>query len=221
MKRELDTADLDQRIEDRDAMHQDGYLGHQHRYFSSSLHWSFDGATEWAVHFSVGMATNHQKRPLVEEISEAGCPMNEAYFMNKENLELWIDGELAGLCRYSLSGHGDDVSLVETAEKPPADRPYLLHMELQAVFVRPQFHSMGLGSALCHQLADTVCSGILNRLLPNPTPSPSVELTLFCDFDSEAGESFFNELLEQLETKLSVIKKAKGLLIRIVVDAGY
>ncbi|MBI6567539.1 GNAT family N-acetyltransferase [Pseudomonas synxantha] len=221
MKRELDVADLNQSIDVGEAKHQDGYLGYQQRYFSSYLHWSFDGTNEWAVHFSIGMATNQQKRFLVEEISQAGYPLNEVYFINKENLELWIDGELAGLCRYVLSGHGDDVSLDETAEKSPADRPYRLNMELQAVFVRPQFHSMGFGSALCQQLADTVCSGILNRLFPNPIPSPSIELTLFCDYNSEAGESFFNELADQLETKLSVIQKAKGLLLRIVVDAGY
>lgn len=167
------------------------------------------------------MATNQQKRSLVEEISEAGYPLNEVYFINMENLELWIDGELAGLCRYNLSGHGDDICLDETAEKSPTDRPYRLHMELQAVFVRPQFHSKGFGSALCYQLSDTVCSGIFNRLLPNPTPSPSVELTLFCDFEPEAGERFFNEFVEQLETKLTVIQKAKGLLLRIVVEAGY
>ncbi|WP_181003789.1 GNAT family N-acetyltransferase [Pseudomonas putida] len=221
MKRELKTTYLDRSNDDGEAQHQDGYLGHQQRYFSSYIHWSFDGANEWAVHLSVGMATNQQKLPLVEEISEAGCPLNEVYFINKENLELWIDGELTGLCRYSLSGHGDDISLDETTEKPPKDSPYRLHMELQAVFVRPHFHSKGFGSALCHQLADTVCSGILNRLLPNSTPSPSVELTLYCDFESEAGETFFNELAEKLETKLSVIRKAKGLLLLIVVEAGY
>lgn len=43
MKRELDVADLNQSIDVGEAKHQDGYLGYQQRYFSSYLHWSFDG----------------------------------------------------------------------------------------------------------------------------------------------------------------------------------
>lgn len=107
-EQDMDVVDDTNDQSDAEALlPQDGFLGHRRQYFSVQMHCSYSGTEEWATYFSTGIATDTQKAPLVEEIREAGTPLNNKYFLNSENLELWIDGQLAGLCRYRLSGHGD------------------------------------------------------------------------------------------------------------------
>lgn len=36
------------------------------------------------------MATNEEKSPLVKEIAAAGAPLDDNYFIDAENLELWL-----------------------------------------------------------------------------------------------------------------------------------
>lgn len=43
------------------------------------------------------------------------------------------------------------------------DEPYRLDLSLLAVFIRPKYHSKGLGNLMSVQLADLVASGVLSR----------------------------------------------------------
>lgn len=55
-----------------EVSHQDGILGPQNRALGVFVHPSYDGKEEWNVFFSIGMATNQEKAPLVQEIAAAG-----------------------------------------------------------------------------------------------------------------------------------------------------
>lgn len=201
--------------------HQDSFLGPQQAYLSSYLHYALEDDRHWAVHFSIGMAIDDQKRHIFHELAAAGNRLNEDYFLGVENLELWVDGQLGGLCRFSVCGDDDHDEFDELRVTPNAKSPYKIYIGLQAVFVRPQLKSRGFGEALCHQLSDVVTSGLLNRLLPQDVPSPSFNITLSADFESAEGERFYNELAQLLQMKLTVLEKTKGIPFRIIEDAGY
>jgi hypothetical protein len=210
-------------IEDRDedfCAPQDGFLGPRTQYLSIQFHFTYGGTEEWATHFSVGMATDAQKEPLVAEICEAGSPLNSEYFINAENLELWINGELGGLCRYRLSGFGDQ-SLTSSNSDESEEDEHFVHLSLLAVFIRPQFRSKGLGNLLSIQLAEVVASGLLNRILGNPVTYSNMRLTIAADLESSEGEAFFENLTEELEIKINAISAATQISVDINVDAGY
>lgn len=201
--------------------HQDNFLGPQKAFLSPYLHWSLDGEDQWAVHFSLGTASIESKKTLLQEFFAAGNKLNEGYFLHVENLELWIEGELAGLCRFEVSGDGDKRATGDHAPVLSADTPFRVDIELQAVFVHPKYKSKGFGNALCHQLSDVIANGLLNRIMPQPVPSPFLQITLLSDFESAEGERFFDELSELLHMKLSVLEKAKNLPFQLIEDAGY
>lgn len=157
----------------------------------------------------------------MEEICEAGAPLNNNYFLNTENLELWINGQLAGLCRYRLSGHGDQDLTIADLDAPNKDEPYHLDLSLLAAFIRPKYHSKGLGNLMSVQLADLVASGVLSRILAAPFVSPRISFTLTADFESSEGERFFDTLTEELEMRLNAISTTVNAPIKITVDAGY
>lgn len=210
-------------IEDRDedfSAPQDGFLGPRRQYLSIQFHFTYGGTEEWATHFSVGMATDAQKEPLVAEICEAGSPLNSEYFINAENLELWINGELGGLCRYRLSGFGDQSLTISNSDEPEEDEPSI-HLSLLAVFIRPQYRSKGLGNLLSNQLAEVVASGLLNRILVKPVTYSNMRLTIVADLESSEGEAFFENLTEELEIKINAISAATQIPIDINVDSGY
>ncbi|KPG95894.1 hypothetical protein AEQ67_18230 [Pseudomonas sp. RIT-PI-q] len=213
--------DANDQSEEDSMLPQDGFIGHRRQYLSVQMHCSYSGTEEWATYFSMGIATDAQKSPLVEEIREAGAPLNSKYFLNTENLELWINGQLAGLCRYRLSGHGDQDLTISDLDAPNKDEPYDLDLSLLAVFIRPQYHSKGLGYLLSVQLADLVASGVLSRIVSAPFVSPHISFTVTADFESSEGERFFEGLTEELEIKLNAVSTAVGTPIKISVDAGY
>ncbi|MEO4017479.1 hypothetical protein [Pseudomonas rossensis] len=210
-------------IEERDedfSAPQDGFLGPRRQYLSVQFHFTYSGTEEWATLFSVGMATDAQKEPLVAEICEVGSPLNIEYFINAENLELWINGQLGGLCRYRLSGFGDQ-SLTSSNSDEPEEDEASIHLSLLAVFIRPQYRSKGLGNLLSTQLAEVVASGLLNRILGNPVTSSNKRLTIAADLESSEGEAFFENLTEELEIKINAISAATQISIDINVDSGY
>jgi hypothetical protein len=213
--------DTNDQLDEESLLPQDGFLGHRQQYLSAQIHCSYSGTEEWATYFSIGIATDVQKAPLVEEICEAGAPLNSKYFLNSETLELWINGQLAGLCRYRLSGHGDQDLTISDLDAPNKEEPYHLDLSLLAVFIRPQYHSKGLGYLLSIQLADLVASGVLSRILSAPFVSPHISFTVKADFESSEGEHFFDTLTEELEMRLSAVSTAVGIPIKITVDAGY
>ena len=218
----MNEQDIDAADDDENALlPQDGFLGHRQQYLSVQTHCSYSGTEEWAIYFSTGIATSVQKAPLVEEICESGAPLNSKYFLNSENLELWIDGQLAGLCRYLLSGHGDQDLTYSDLDPPNKDEPYQLTLSLLAVFIRPQFHSKGMGYLLSIQLADLVASGVLSRILAAPFVSSNISFLVTADFESSEGERFFDDLVDELQVRLNTISTALGTPIKINVDAGY
>lgn len=95
------SINVDMTSEDLSPFHQDGFQGTQKRILTVFPHLA-DSGSEWNCYISVGMATDEQKAPLVDEIAQARSPLNDKYFLGAENLELWIDNHLAGLCRCRL-----------------------------------------------------------------------------------------------------------------------
>ncbi|MHC8378502.1 hypothetical protein ACYZT3_21620 [Pseudomonas sp. MDT1-16] len=197
------------------AWHQDDSLGPQKRGLCAFVHTSYVGDQEWNFAFSIGMATNEEKTPLIQEIASAGSPLNPKYFIDAENLELWIESELAGLCRYTFYNGDDSDEELESVE------PFRLVISLSAVFIRPQYHSLGFGELLNEQLAELMVSGILTRLLQSKAESSAMDVLLTADFESSQGETFFDYLTEQLEFKLELISTQFGVPIELHTDAGY
>ena len=194
--------------------HQDDALGPQKRGLHVFVHTSFEGDQEWSFAFSIGMATNEEKAPLIQEIASAGAPLNPNYFIDAENLELWIENELAGLCRYTFYDDDSD-------EVPEPDEPLRFVISLCAVFIRPQYHSLGFGGLLNEQLAELMVSGILTRLLQKKADCSALDVLLTADFESSQGEAFFDYLAEQLEFKLELVSMQFAVPIEVHTDAGY
>lgn len=61
-------GDTNDQLDEESLLPQDGSLGHRQQYFSVQIHYSYAGTEEWATYFSMGIATDAQKAPLVEEI---------------------------------------------------------------------------------------------------------------------------------------------------------
>ncbi|WAH60944.1 hypothetical protein LZ023_16140 [Pseudomonas silvicola] len=198
---------------DEERKHQDDFLGPQARCLGSWLHSSFDGKTEWQVMTSVGMATDVEKSPLVEEISRAGSPLNDLYFIGMENLELWIDGQLAGLCRYR--------NVKPDANEDADDGALHLYVVLEAVFIRPRYHSLGFGELVSEALAEQIDAGILTCLHKERPFKGQVGLTLFADFNSEQGERFFDHLHDVIFKRMEAMSDSLGVSIDVETDAGY
>jgi len=195
--------------------HQDDCLGPQKRGLCAFVHKSYEGNQEWNFAFSIGMAANEEKTPLIQEIASAGSPLNPNYFIDAENLELWIESELAGLCRYTFS-NGD-----ESVEELESDEPLRLVISLSAVFIRPLYHSLGFGELLNEQLAELMVSGVLTRLLQNKAKCSAMDVLLTADFESSQGEAFFDYLTDQLEFKLELVSTQFDVPIELHTDAGY
>jgi len=202
-------------LADSEPPNQDVFLGTQSRNLNVFCHETYDGSDCWRGHTSIGMATDEQKAPLVDEIAEAGSPLNPKYFIAVENLELWIENELAGLCRYRLAT-GDDPEY----EIAPGEAFRLL-LTLDAIFIRPQFHSQGFGQILSEELALLVTSGIFTKLRADISIHPEVDLALYCEFESAQGERFFNQLVDELQFRTEIISHLIKVPIKVSTDAGY
>lgn len=146
------TAKVDEQYAERqtdlEPWHQDDALPPQKRCVSIFQHSTYDGTQQWNALISIGMATNEEKSPLVEEIAATGSPLEDTYFIDAENLELWINKELAGLCRYRSHGSEDLDSTSET------QGPLRFLFSFDAVFVRPLYHSLGIGEILSEHLTE-------------------------------------------------------------------
>lgn len=200
---------------------QNSFLGPQHTQLFSYLHHSCNDNRKWEVRFSIGMTSNDQKLRLINEVTATGNPLNVANFLSVENLELWIDAELAGLCRFQVTGDGDQDENDQYRAPSDAETPFKIQVNLHAAFVRPQFRSLGFGEALCVQLSNVVGNGILNRLVSQPISSPSIDVTLSAELESAEGERFCNQLSELLQSKMAVLYKIIGIPYRIIDDAAY
>ncbi|QLJ12527.1 hypothetical protein H0H12_18930 [Pseudomonas putida] len=201
--------------------HQDRFLGSQQTQSFPYPHYSFSNNRKWEVHFTLGMASNDQKLRLINEVTATGNPLNVAYFLSVENLEMWIDAELAGLCRFQVTGDGDQDENNQCRAPSDAETPLKIQVNLHAAFVRPQFRSLGFGEALCVQLSNVVGNGILNRLVSQPISSPSIDITISADLESAEGERFCNQLSELLQSKMAVLYKIISIPYRIIDDAAY
>jgi hypothetical protein len=195
--------------------HQDDVLGAQRRCICAWTHDSNDNRTQWSVCVSIGLATDGEKAPLVAEIATAGTPLDENYFLHRENLELWIDNQLAGLCRYSSRSFGPD-DLMGGASEPLA-----FDVTLDAVFVRPMYHSLGFGEMLSEIMAEQILAGILTRMHGRRSLGGDVTLTMNADFNSCEGERFFENIIELISANMATVSKSLGVAFKMIVDAGY
>lgn len=198
---------------DEDQKHQDDFLGSQARCLAAWPHLSYDGQDHRHVMTSIGLATDAEKCPLVEEISASGSPLNHRYFLAVENIELWVNNQLAGLCRY------------RNVKREPSDElddeTLSFFVTLDAVFVRPRYHSLGFGEVLSEALAEQIVAGIFTHLHKHRPFKGRADLTLFADFNSEQGERFFDNLSDLVAKRMEGISESIGISIEIEVDAGY
>jgi ribosomal protein S18 acetylase RimI-like enzyme len=213
------TAKVDGQYADRqtdlEPWHQDDALGPQKRCVSIFQHSTYDGTQHWNALISIGMATNEEKSPLVKEIAAAGSPLNDNYFIDAENLELWINKELAGLCRYRSHGSEDLDDESET------QGPLRFLFSLDAVFVRPLYHSLGFGEILSEHLAEQLMAGLLTQLVRIKSHDAGADVVLFADFDSVEGDRFFENLAELIELKIEISSNSLGIPITFSTDSGY
>ncbi|MFK7697999.1 hypothetical protein [Pseudomonas caspiana] len=150
----------------------------------------------------------------MDEITRAGSPLNRKYFLGAENLELWIDNELAGLCRCRLSAPDEEEALT-------AGEPFMAWVYLDAVFIRPTYHSLGFGERLSEQCVEVVTSSLLVHLRERYSRYPSIQVVLNADFESEQGERFFDQMTDSLQMNMEVIAQMLKVPIKVSTDAGY
>jgi ribosomal protein S18 acetylase RimI-like enzyme len=193
-----------ERLTDLEPWHQDDALGPQKRCVSIFQHSTYDGTQHWNALISIGMATNEEKSPL-----------NDNYFIDAENLELWINKELAGLCRYRSHGSEDLDGESET------QGPLRFLFSLDAVFVRPLYHSLGFGEILSEHLAEQLMAGLLTQLVRIKSHDAGADVVLFADFDSIEGDRFFENLAELIELKIEISSNSLGIPITFSTDSGY
>lgn len=204
-----------ERLTDLEPRHQDDTLGPQKRCMRIFHHSTYDGTQHWSVLISIGMASNEEKSPLVEEITAAGFPLNDNYFIDAENLELWINKELAGLCRYRSHGGKD----LEGDSETQGSLRFLF--SLDAVFLRPLYHSLGFGDILSEHLAEQLMAGLLTQLLQTKSPDARANVLLFADFESIEGERFFDNVAELIDLKIKIASDSLGIPITFSTDSGY
>lgn len=195
------------------SFHQDDFQGPQKRILTVFTHLTYSGS-EWGCYISVGMATDQQKALLVDEIAKAGSPLNQKYFLGAENLELWIDNQLAGLCRYRLSAPDEDQALA-------AGESFMAWVYLDAVFIRPGYQSMGFGERLTEQCVEQLTNSFLAHIRDCYSDYPLIEVVLNADFESEQGERFFDQMTDNLQMNMDVIAQMLEIPIKVSTDAGY
>lgn len=201
--------------ENEEPWHQDEVLGAQKRCIRAWTHDSDDNRTQRSVCVSIGLATDEEKAPLVTEIATAGTPLDENYFLGRENLELWIDNQLAGLCRYNSRLFGP--------HDLPGSASELLAFDvaLDAVFVRPIYHSLGFGEILSEIMAEQILAGILTRMHRRRSQDGEITLTMSADFNSFEGERFFENIIELISANMGAVSAYHGVAFKMIVDAGY
>lgn len=195
--------------------HEDDALGPQKRCVSIFQHSTYDGTQHWNALISIGMATNEEKYPLVKEIAAAGSPLNDNYFIDAENLELWINKELAGLCRYRIHGSEDLDGESET------QGPLRFLFSLDGVFVRPLYHSLAFGEIVSEHLAEQLMAGLLTQLVRIKLHDAGANVVLLADFDSIEGERFFENLAKLIEIRIEISSDSLGIPITFSTDSGY
>ncbi|MDC6378855.1 hypothetical protein BW687_001495 [Pseudomonas graminis] len=200
-------------VEALSPFHQDDFQGPQKRILTVFSHLE-DSGSEWSCYISVGMATDEQKAPLVDEIAQAGSPLNHKYFLGAENMELWIDNQLAGLCRCRLSALDEEEALA-------AGESFMVWVYLDAVFIRPCYHSMGFGERLSEQCVEHLTNSAFAHIRERYSNYPSIEVVLNADFESEQGERFFDQMTDNLHMSMDVIASILNVPIKVSTDAGY
>jgi len=205
--------DDDMEVEELSPFHQDHFQGPQKRILTVFSHLA-DSGSEWNCYISVGMATDEQKAPLVDEIAQAGSPLNHKYFLGAENMELWIDNQLAGLCRCRLSAPDEEEAMA-------AGDTFMAWVYLDAVFIRPCYHSMGFGERLSEQCVEQLTNGVFAHIRERYSNYPSIEVVLNADFESEQGERFFEQMTDNLQMNMDVIAGMLNIPIKVSTDAGY
>lgn len=193
--------------------HLDDFQGPQKRILSVFPYTIYNGST-WNCYISLGMATNEQKAPLVEEIAKAGSPLNPKYFLNAENLELWVDNALAGLCRLRLSSPDEEGAMA-------AGESFMAIGSLEAVFVRPCYQSLGFGELISEYCAELVTNSLFAHIRERYSSYPSIEVILRADFESAEGERFFDQLTDTMQMNMEMIAGMLKIPIKVSTDAGF
>lgn len=207
------STDDDMGQDELSPFHQDDFQGAQKRILTVFPHLT-DNGSEWNCYISIGMATDEQKAPLVDEIAQAGSPLNHKYFLGAENLELWIDNQLAGLCRCRLSAPDEEEALA-------AGDSFMAWIYLDAVFIRPCYQSMGFGERLSEQCVEQLTNSVFAHIRECYSDYPSIEVVLNADFESEQGERFFEQMTDNLQMNMDVIAAILNVPIKVSTDAGY
>lgn len=92
---------------------------------------------------------------------------------------------------------------------------------LDAVFVRPLYHSLGFGEILSEHLAEQLMAGLLTQLVRIKSHDAGADVVLFADFDSVEGDRFFENLAELIELKIEISSNSLGIPIAFSTDSGY
>ena len=151
----------------------------------------------------------------MKEIAATGAPLDDNYFIDAENLELWKDKGLAGLCLYR--SHGSEYLDGESKTRGPLKCLF----SLDVVFVRPFYHSLGFGEILSEHLAEQLMAGLLTKLVCTKSHDAGADVVLYADFDSIEGERFFESMAELIERKIEVSSNFLGIPITFSTDSGY
>lgn len=158
--------------------------------------------------YRYGSASENEKVAVLDEFHRAGDCLDRRYFMDHDLHELWLDGQLIGLCNLHVGA-----SVLKSGVE--------IDTSLQAIFLLKKFRGNGLSTALIDCILDDLAAGY-TATIAEAISAQAVEIifVLHADIESEEGEWVFRHLKNFVEYYIEKAKAAFQIKIRLQIEAG-
>jgi hypothetical protein len=162
----------------------------------------------WHALYAYGTAGEEAKRVALRKLELGGDTLHPACFLNQDCHELWVGGELIGLCS------------INTEAKTEGDTADIV-IGLKSIFLLGDFRGHGVSSVFIDCIWKDLAAAITSTAAE--ATEAGVErliLLLIADFQTEEGEGVFSHFEALLDSYSNSLASGFNLDIEVKTDAG-
>lgn len=180
------------------------------RYLDWGKHWPLTLTDEYRIVVSYGMATEDQKRAIFPKRRAKTDVLTHKVFDGQKCYELWVDGDLVGLCDVSVSGWNRAGSLTLIAN-------------LDAVYLKGRFRKKGLLRPFLEVVGWAVNQELMTYVMrAAQAGTTAFEVTVEADLYSLGGQAAVRILGDQMLVGLENAADCAGLPIEVqIIDDAW
>lgn len=162
----------------------------------------------WHAVYAFGTAGEQAKHAALSKLEKGGDVLPPAFFLNQDCHELWVGGELIGLCN------------IITEAKTEGDTTIIV-ADLKAIFLLSEFRGHGVSSVFIDSIWKDLAAAITSTAAEAAKAGVErLTLMLLADYQTEEGEGVFSHFEALLDSYADLLAATFNLDTEVKSDAG-